>query len=210
MANDSAARSATIFHLLRHAPTEWNAAGRIQGHSDSPLTGTGRAWARRWGALLAPFKPQRLLTSDLGRAVATGQALNAFLKLPATAEARLRELDWGRWTGSVHRRLKTNAARRYAREQAQGWDFRPPQGESHLDLLERALAALIDAAAAYPGQTILVVTHEGVIKCLVYHLAIRDGCGRRPTPLKPWHTHHLRCGGGQVVLQRVNALNLNG
>lgn len=209
MPNEGASAAVTPFYILRHAPTAWNAAGRIQGHRDSPLTATGREWAQRWGRALMPFKLERLLTSDLGRAVATGREMNALLGLPTTAEARLREQDWGRWTGSVHRRLRIEAADRYAREAAQGWHFRPPGGESHLDVLERALAALRDAAAVYPGQKILVVTHEGVIKCLFFHLAIRDGCGHRPSPPKPWHLHQLLGRDGRIALHRVNILNLN-
>jgi len=199
----------TVFHLMRHAPTEWNAAGRIQGRADAPLTATGRQWAASWGRRLVTLGATRLLSSDTGRALATAREMNASLDLPVTAEARLREQDWGQWTGCRHRGLQTEASGAYVRQQARGWDFRPPGGESHIEVLERALAALGDAAAAFPGERVLVVTHEGVIKCLVYHLAIRDGCGRPPTPPAAWHLHRLVGSGGNLRLDQVNALNLN-
>lgn len=199
----------TVFYLMRHAPTEWNAAGRIQGQADSPLTPTGRTWATRWGLQLAHLELTRLLTSDSGRAAATVRGMNTALNLPVTVEARLREQDWGRWTGRVHRRLLTEEDEAYAHQRARGWHFRPPGGESHLDVLERALAVLGGISAAHPGERMLVVTHEGVIKCLVYHLAIRDGCGRNPAPLAPYHLHQVVGFGARLVLKHVNALNLN-
>lgn len=200
----------TVFYLMRHAATEWNAAGRIQGRADAPLTAEGRRWATRWGRQLAPLGMTRLLSSDTGRAQATARIINAALALPLTTEARLREQDWGQWTGCRHRRLRTETSGAYARQQARGWDFRPPGGESHLEVLERALAALGDAMATFPGERVLLVTHEGVIKCLVYHLAIRDGCGRPPTPPAARHLHRLVGSGGNLRLERVNAFNLNG
>ena len=40
--------SAVPFAMLRHAPTEWNAAGRLQGLTDTCLSRDGEAAARRW------------------------------------------------------------------------------------------------------------------------------------------------------------------
>jgi len=41
--------------VLRHGQTEWNAAGRLQGHLDSPLTEKGLRQARRQHELLQPY-----------------------------------------------------------------------------------------------------------------------------------------------------------
>jgi len=209
MLDDGANHGATVFYLMRHAPTVWNAAGRIQGQTDSPLTPIGQAWAARWGIQLASLQLTRLLSSDIGRAVATARRMNAVLKLPMSADARLREQDWGQWTGRVHRLLKTEAAQAYAHQQAMGWHFRPPGGESHLDTLERALAALRDMTATYPGERLLVVSHEGVLKCLIYHLAIRDGCGHLPDRLAPYHVHQVHGLATQLTLAGMNVMNLN-
>jgi len=199
----------TYFHLMRHAPTEWNIAGRIQGHADSPLTPTGRLWAAGWGQRLAGSGITQLLCSDTGRALATAQAVQDALDLPLGTDPRLREQDWGQWTGCFPRRLKKESAKVYRRQQARGWQFRPPGGESHLEVLERALSALKDAAARHPGESILVVTHDGVIKCLLYHLAIRNGCGSPPQRPSPWHVHRLAADGSRISLQQINAFDLN-
>ena len=56
--------------VLRHGQTEWNAAGRLQGHLDSPLTEKGLRQARRQHELLQPYDLTgfRFITSPQGRA----------------------------------------------------------------------------------------------------------------------------------------------
>ena len=199
----------TTFFVMRHAPTEWNAAGRIQGQADSRLTSTGQAWAIRWGQQMPPLGLDGIVTSGIGRANATARHMNTTLQLPVTTAEGLREMNWGQWTGCIHARIKVEAAQVYAKQCAQGWHFRPPGGENHLEVLERALAALKGIAAAHPGQKLLVITHEGVLKCLIYHLVIRDGCGHQPPRMAPYHVHHVSGSEAQLVLERMNVLNLN-
>jgi len=202
-------RPKTILYVMRHAPTEWNRAGRIQGQADSRLTSTGKAWAARWGKQMKPLGLDRIVTSGIGRAKATARHMNAALRLPVTTAEGLREMSWGQWTGCIHARIKVEAAEVYANQCAQGWHFKPPGGESHLEVLERALEALQWIATAHPGQKLLVITHEGVLKCLIYHLVIRDGCGLQPPRMAPYHVHHIIGTEARLVLERMNALNLN-
>ena len=201
-------RGTQIF-MMRHALTVWNLAGRIQGHHDSPLAPDGERQIVSWRTALEGWGLDRIYSSDLARARTTARLLNQTRRLPLAEEPRLREQDWGEWTGRVQRRLKQEESAAYARQTRRGWQFRPPGGESQLEVLERALAALRDISARHPGEHILVVTHEGVLKCLVYHLAIRDGCGQKPAALAPYHLHHLAGSAGQLILKRVNAVDLS-
>lgn len=197
------------FFLMRHAATVWNREGRIQGHADSPLSDRGRRQIDNWRAQLAILQPEAILCSDLGRAVATARGLNRDADLPLATDPRLREQDWGRWTGRIHKRLKDEDAVTYARQTHRGWQFQPPGGESYLQVLERALAALLDTAADQTRRRILVVTHEGTLKCLLYHLAIRDGCGQPPMNMAPYHIHHLVRLKNRLHLVRMNAVDLS-
>ena len=205
----SVIHGATHFFLMRHAATVWNREGRIQGQADSPLAPEGRRQLETWCRHLDALKFDAIWSSDLGRARATARALNRKRDLPLSIEPRLRELDWGHWTGRIHRHLKQDNAAEYARQTAQGWQFRPPAGESYLEVLERALVALSDTAVVQRGRRILVVTHEGVLKCLIYHLAIRDGCGQKPERMAAGHLHHVVHGDQGLVLRRMNAITLN-
>jgi broad specificity phosphatase PhoE len=198
----------TIFYLMRHAPTEWNAAGRIQGQADSPLTEKGQRWATGWGPQLADLALQQVLSSDTGRALATARGINQTLHLPLSSDDRLREQDWGAWTGCSMDDIRTRHRARFHQEEARGWSFCPPGGESHLDVLSRARRALLKAGRKWPRQRLLVVTHEGLMKGLVYHLAILRNCGRPVERMAPYCLHRLVLRDNDLELEHMNALAL--
>ncbi|MBE6469048.1 MAG: histidine phosphatase family protein [Coriobacteriaceae bacterium] len=74
-------------YLMRHGQTEYNVAGLVQGHCDSPLTEEGVAQARAAGRWFASrgVVPTRLCSSPLGRTRATLEIVRA--KLDAAPEA---------------------------------------------------------------------------------------------------------------------------
>lgn len=199
---------ATRFGLIRHAETVWNREKRIQGHQDSPLTPEGEMMADRWGRMLEAFHWDRILASDTGRAMATAVRINVRLDLPIHPHSRLRELDWGRWTTKTVAQLWEEEGDRVAAEDRAGWDFRPPEGESRRSQLERSRQILLEAAGRWPGQSILVVTHEGVIKSLVHFLrgsAFAAGAG---SAVQPYRLHWISASGGRLSLDGLNALAL--
>lgn len=198
----------TFFDLMRHAPTVWNAEKRIQGQTDSPLTAAGERLALGWGRALQRQPYSRILASDLKRAMATARAVNRTLHLPLAADPRLREQDWGRWTGETIAALRERNPRRLAAAESRGWDFRPPEGESRRDVWRRSRAALAAAARRWPGETILVVTHQGVIKCLAYRLAARRFLPTEAALLRPGHLHRLRCSGEALGPAALNLMDL--
>jgi probable phosphoglycerate mutase len=158
--------------------------------------------------LLLPRGWDCLLCSDLGRAKETAALVNASLNLPLQSDPDLREQDWGEWTGRHVHELQLQETDRLAKMESAGWDFKPPGGESRREVLARSLQALLGAAADWPGRRILVVCHEGVVKCLIYHL-----CGRRFLPdegrlLLRRQLHLVSEKGGRLELDRVNAFEL--
>ncbi len=196
----------TLFGVIRHARTEWNRERRIQGWSDSPLTPEGERQAERWAAHLARERWTHLLASDIGRALATARLINRRVGVPLLTDPRLRELDWGEWTGKTVRELRAEVPDIVAAQERAGWDFQAPGGEARRSQLERSRRALLDAAAAAPGASILVVTHEGVIKCLAYHLA---GDPTPPTERPERHIYRLyriAAEAGRLTLEGVEDL----
>jgi broad specificity phosphatase PhoE len=192
----------TRFALLRHAETEWNREKRIQGQQDAPLTSYGRQQAQRWGLALGRYELDHMITSDLGRASLTGTLINLHLDLPRSEEPRLREQDWGRWAGlDFGDLLKVNELRA---QEKMGWHFRPLEGESRLEVLERSRQALVDAANRLEGQRVLVVTHGGVIKCLLYRLCLRAFLPEEPPLLEPYRLHWLSYDGQGLKIDRLN------
>ncbi|GAB4340328.1 MAG: hypothetical protein Kow0089_13870 [Desulfobulbaceae bacterium] len=200
----------TLFGLIRHAPTRWNEERKIQGQADSPLSEQGRALASGWGGELASLAWQRIVCSDLGRVRETVRLLKNRLALPVTEDSRLREQDWGTWTAMTLHQLKQREENILREQERQGWDFHPPGGESRREVLARVLAALRDAHRAGGAERILLVCHEGVIKCLLYHLLGRKFLPEEPPVLKPFHLHLAVMEGDVLRLESLNHLPLSG
>jgi len=207
--NDSSNSGApTRLGLIRHARTLWNIEKRIQGQKDSALTDEGEHSAGQWGKILAGFGWHRILASDTGRAFKTAQQVNATLKVPITTDARLREQEWGDWTGMTIPAVTSLFSQMPPEQTGVGWEFRPPGGESRNEMWDRGERVLIDAAERWPGALILVVTHSGMIRCLINRLLGLQFLATEPRVLRPAHLHLLTCENGSLNIDSINALDL--
>ena len=198
----------TRFGLLRHARTVWNQEKRIQGQKDSPVTSEGRRQAAACGKILKSLAWHWILSSDTGRAFETANIINKYLQVSILQDSRLREQDWGVWTGKTLDGLSNKGSQGLTDQGGIGWRFCPPGGEDRLAVWQRSQQALVETAKQRPGAKILVVTHGGVIKCLVNRL-----CGRRflpsePQIIKPYHLHWLAYDGDQLRVEELNSLAL--
>ena len=192
----------TYFALLRHAETEWNREKRIQGQQNSVLTSGGRHQAQRWGRALGRCRLDYMVSSDLERATQTASLINQSLELPCSEEPRLREQDWGAWSGMKFGDLLETEDLKV--QERMGWHFRPLHGESRLEVLERSRQALMDIAHLLKGQRILVVTHGGVMKCLLYNLNGRKFLPEESPLLEPYRLHWLSYDGEGFKIYRLN------
>ena len=147
---------------MRHGPTEWNAQGRIQGHTDIPLS--ERACRRCAGCGLI-FSQSRVFVSPMRRARQTAEAMG--LENPVF-DARLMEQNWGQWEGLTRDEiLRRDGADAFAKAGLAA-SFRPPGGESTQELHDRVSAFLSDAAME--NSDALVIAHLGVLRA-AYTLA---------------------------------------
>jgi probable phosphoglycerate mutase len=150
--------------LLRHGPTSWNALGRIQGHTDIPLSDEGLA---KMHGLLPPlaFAKARAFASPLLRARQTAEALE--LTKP-TLDARLMEQNWGSWEGLSRAEILARDGDDAFTRAGLKLRFRPPDGESTEELHARVAAFLKDMARE--NDDAIAVTHMGVLRA-AYTLA---------------------------------------
>lgn len=156
----------TKFVVVRHGETVWNAEGRIQGHLDSPLNAEGLAQAELLAECLAQEAFDAVYCSDLGR---TQQTIQPYLrKTGATAVLcpRLRERHLGVLQGFTAAESSSRVPDVYARFHAREPEYVVPQGESIRDVFERTRQRFEDLARDHPGQSILVVTHGGILDVL--------------------------------------------
>jgi len=144
--------------LIRHAATDWNLEGRIQGREDVPLSKSGRDMVRRWR--LPPELGRFVwVTSTLARAKETAALMGLAAR---TADPRLDEMDWAGWSGRTLADLRAEFGADMAANEARGLDFRPPGGESPREVQERLAAWLRERAAL--GRDTGAVTHRGVLR----------------------------------------------
>src|SRR6476646_1743167 len=158
----------TTLLLVRHGETDWNAEGRLQGHTDRPLSDYGRRQARRLAEDLEGEELEAIYSSDLARARETAEIVGERLGLPTLLDPDLREKDWGTWEG-------LNSVERDRVE------FVGESTEAHRD---RILDALRRISERHPGDgRVLVVTHGGSMRrvrtaALGWALPVVENCGR--------------------------------
>lgn len=164
----------TLIALLRHGKTIWNEEGRIQGRRNSPLSDIGAKQVHEWGEFIGQFTIDHIIASDLGRVKETVAIVQQYCN-PVSVEwtESLREQSWGDWEGRSFSELKKEQSEELIAQIRAGWDFRPPGGESRTEVLQRAMPVIQNLIQQHPGKRILVVSHEGIVKSLIYHLAGR-------------------------------------
>jgi 2,3-bisphosphoglycerate-dependent phosphoglycerate mutase len=94
------------FFFLRHGQTDWNAQGRIQGHTDVPLNATGVAQAQAAAGRLAGRGIDWIVSSPLARARATADFVAARLGLPVHLDDDLKERRFGAFEGMIADEVK--------------------------------------------------------------------------------------------------------
>lgn len=156
--------------LIRHGETEMNRELRFQGQVDVALNAIGLEQARRLGERMAGEKADAVVVSDLLRARQTAEPVAGGLALPALTDAGLREQAFGRVEG-----MRVEDIQREHPEAWAGWlrfeeDFAMPEGESTRVFHARVMDAVQRVVAAHPGQTVVVVTHGGVLD-MIYRTA---------------------------------------
>ena len=157
----------SVLYLVRHGQSEWNRIGRIQGRSESPLTGRGRQQAAALGRMLGSILPDPgidIVASPLARAFETATIIAGELGRDAgdvQTDERISDFDVGVLAGYLGWAAVASDYPELARLRLDDpIHFHPPGGESGADVLARARAFL--AASEATGRDCLVVCH-GVI-----------------------------------------------
>lgn len=156
--------------LVRHGETDWNAAGRIQGHLDIPLNGVGH---RQAAALAGRFRTEPcdvIYSSDLARAAATAARVAEAQTRSVMHEVRLRERHLGVLQGLTRDEALVQqrvAWERFKRRQA---DEALEGGETLSGFSQRVQEFLVELGHRHRGERVLIVTHGGVLDA-AYRLA---------------------------------------
>ncbi|KTR90280.1 2,3-diphosphoglycerate-dependent phosphoglycerate mutase GpmB [Pantoea dispersa] len=153
--------------LVRHGETVWNAARRIQGQSDSPLTDKGEQQAHQVGERVKSLGITHVIASDLGRTRRTAEIIADACGCTVTLDARLRELNMG----CLEQRpldgltAEEESWRKALVDGTEGG--RIPGGESMEEMATRMHAALNACLDLPAGSRPLLVSHGMALGVLV-------------------------------------------
>jgi broad specificity phosphatase PhoE len=165
-------------YYVRHGLTDWNIAGRLQGHRDTPLNQTGRSQAVQCGHVLRdllaregrPVSQYDYVASPLSRARETMEIMRATLGIAPACyglDSRLTEISFGEWEGLTYAEVMLRDPDIVATREADKWEFLPPGGENY-----RQLALRVGAWYATLARDTVVCAHGGTGRALVALLGI--------------------------------------
>ena len=161
--------SDTVLTLVRHGETEWNAAGRIQGHLDIPLSDTGLAQAEAIGRRLGGQAFDAILSSDLERAWQTARPIVRHSEQTILRDARLRERHLGVLEGLVGEEAAIRQPHAWGAFKARDPEAALEGGETLGEFSRRVVGLIDELLRAYAGSRILLVTHGGVLDAAYRH-----------------------------------------
>jgi broad specificity phosphatase PhoE len=152
-----------VLYLIRHAETEFNREGRVQGFTDSPLSDLGREQTRRLRDRIGGIKIGAAACSPSMRAADTARVALAGA-VPFQTYEGLREMNLGVWEGKI----ASDIRKQYPRE-IKLWFDRPSHlrlegGETIRSFRRRVTGTMDVIRESAPEKTIAIFTHGGVIR----------------------------------------------
>ena len=146
------------FYFIRHGETVWNVENKICGTTDIALTEKGHRQAIETGRKFVEqsLTADEILYSPLSRAADTARHISEITGIPARAEQRLIEQNFGRYEstprdGREFHEAKKDCASRFG------------TGESMLHVAQR-IYNLLDELKAQPEKTYILVAHNGIAR----------------------------------------------
>lgn len=174
----------TTMFLVRHGETVWHAENRYAGaDSDVDLTDRGRRQADALAGWAADARLDHLVVSPVRRARETAAPVEVATRLVAHVAHDLREVGFGTAEGRSTAELEhaDPAALARFREDPAAYPF--PGAEPPVDAAARGAACLRRLASEHPGERVLVVAHNTLLRlALCDLLGLRVGDYRRTFP----------------------------
>ena len=146
------------YYLMRHGEAISNekAIFETKGDPNNHLTEKGRKQVMETLSAIKALEIDMIIASPFARAQETAAIVSSFLEVPVITEERIHEYHMGAFDGKpaieyVH----------YYKHTYVEFDTRPEGGETHREMMNRSMSALMDFEKRYEGKKILIVTHGG-------------------------------------------------
>jgi probable phosphoglycerate mutase len=152
--------------LVRHGHVAGIVPKRFRGQLDIPLSEEGRMQAQQAAQFISQrYAPAVVYSSPLQRCRDSAMALTAKLGLPApTVSAHLTDTSYGTWQGKLATEVAAESPELFEQWQSAPESLVFPGGESLPRVAARALPELTALAQRHLGQTLVIYTHDSVIR----------------------------------------------
>ena len=157
----------TTVILVRHGITDWNKLKKLQGKSDIPLNPEGIMQAKSVAKRLKKeFPITKIYSSNLLRAIKTGEIIGKELGMEIEKHEGLNERDYGEFEGKTWEELGVE----FTKEKRISFRLKPKKGEHYPDFQNRVVKHFLEIVKKHTGETILLVCHGGVLNALLRHI----------------------------------------
>jgi broad specificity phosphatase PhoE len=157
--------------LVRHGETVCNLEDIWHGWDDCELTEKGRAQAAAVGRRLAHEAVAAIYSSDVRRALQTARAIAEAHGLEPILDPGLRERKAGEFEGVPVADVLNRYPTVWEDRAADYWGWSPPGGETFQQVLDRAMDAVERLRRRHGEETVVAVSHMGVVRALISRLA---------------------------------------
>jgi broad specificity phosphatase PhoE len=190
--------------LIRHGETDWNRIGRCQGVADIVLNENGKRQAKELAESLKNHDIKAVYSSHLNRAFETAQEIAKHHNLSVQVDPCLQEMNQGDLEGLTFPYIRDRYAEILKKWRESPETLRLPNGESLIEVQERAWEAFEKVHKLHLGETVVAVSHNLTIITLLCKIT---GVG-----LKGFRDFNIHAASKNVIVSedgliRVDVIN---
>ena len=154
--------------LIRHAQNDWVSKNRLAGWTPGVhLNDAGLKQAGQLAKRLSELPLKALYSSPLERCIETATMIAEPHGMKITLLEAVGEVRYGKWEGKKIKKLSKKPAWRTIQHFPSR--FRFPDGESLLEVQQRAVSAIESLSLLHKNEMIAIVSHADVIKLALAH-----------------------------------------
>lgn len=179
-------------YLLRHGLTAANLEDRFAGRGDEPLLPAGAAQLRAVAATLPAAEIAAICCGPLARTVQSAAVVAEIVQAPVKIVEELDEIRIPHWDGLSKTEIRQRFGEEYPTWLATPERFQAAGCETLVQVQHRAVSAVERLGQAYPGRSLLIISHLIVLRTLALHY--------RQLPLADFRS--IKIANSQVIAEK--------
>ncbi|SHJ90294.1 histidine phosphatase family protein [Tepidibacter formicigenes] len=162
------------FIFVRHGITIDNENMRLSGFIDSKLSDIGKEQVKKTCNRLKYEGIDYIYSSPLTRAVETAREIADFKNVEIKICQNFREMNFGDFEGLTFKEIQDKYKDEFNKLKKDAFKYKFPNGENMIEFHHRISSQLDDIIKKHDNETVLIVSHSGVIRSSLSHLLSKD------------------------------------